>query len=84
RVKWFRDRALRDRAIEEVETLTAEFDRTIKSFRKNSEIWQAIAESTAAEDQASAAMDSDAGWRAYAYKQAAMHGRFAAQCEEAW
>jgi hypothetical protein len=84
RVKWFRDRALRDRAVEEVETLTEEFGRTIKSFRNNSRIWQAIAETTAEEGQTGAAAESDAGWRAYAYKQAAMYGRFAAQCEEAW
>jgi hypothetical protein len=45
RVKWFRDREQKTRAIEEVQLLTAEFDRTIKSFKTMATTWNAVVNS---------------------------------------
>jgi hypothetical protein len=75
RVKWFRDRALKCRSDEEVETLEAEFARVIESFRHNSEdIWAEIASQE----------DGETGWRAYAYKQAAMYDKLSQDCAAEW
>ncbi|KAJ7921959.1 hypothetical protein B0H13DRAFT_1866198 [Mycena leptocephala] len=75
RVKWFRDRALKCRSDEEVETLEAEFARVIESFRHNSEdIWAEIASQE----------DGETGWRVYAYKQAAMYDKLSQDCAAEW
>ncbi|KAJ7645720.1 hypothetical protein B0H17DRAFT_878467, partial [Mycena rosella] len=42
RVKWFRDRAKRDRAVEQKETVEAEFGRTIKSFTQSATAWKTL------------------------------------------
>ncbi|KAJ7453629.1 hypothetical protein B0H11DRAFT_1740870 [Mycena galericulata] len=42
RVKWFRDRADRDRAVEQKELVEIEFGRTITSFVKNAAAWKKI------------------------------------------
>jgi len=44
RVKYFRDKAARDRAKEEKELLEAEMDRTVTSFRCMKVAWQAMAD----------------------------------------
>ncbi|KAJ7026207.1 hypothetical protein C8F04DRAFT_896642, partial [Mycena alexandri] len=59
RVKWFRYRALLERAKEEKETLEEEFSRAVLSFHKSAEIWRALATSA-----------GGGGKRAYAEKQA--------------
>lgn len=43
RVKWFRDRAARDRVQEEKEILEAEFQCTTLSFTKMSDVWTKLA-----------------------------------------
>ncbi|KAJ6526481.1 hypothetical protein DFH09DRAFT_1095195 [Mycena vulgaris] len=75
RVKWFRDRAIRDRAVEEEEALEAEFGRSIAWFQKKSSIWECIAEE---------GTEEEAGWRVYAYKQGAMYRGFAEHCVQQW
>ncbi|KAJ7275700.1 hypothetical protein C8J57DRAFT_1589774 [Mycena rebaudengoi] len=72
RVKWFRDRALFRRAMEEEETLQAEFERAIAAFSKSADIWALMA------DEAKAP-----GARAYACKHVTMYGRLAAECVKA-
>ncbi|KAG6847801.1 hypothetical protein H0H93_005915 [Arthromyces matolae] len=42
RVKWFRDRAARDRSREEKELLKEEFRRTVLSFKRMAEVWDSI------------------------------------------
>ena len=69
RVKWFRARAARDRAREEVEILETEFCRAHRSFLKMSRVWMELA----------------TGKRpGYAYKQSAMYNQLAVDCEEAF
>jgi hypothetical protein len=69
RVKWFRARAARNRAQEEVEILEAEFRRAHRSFLQMSKIWMELA----------------TGKRAgYAFKQSAMYNRLAIDCKEAF
>ncbi|KAK7013685.1 hypothetical protein R3P38DRAFT_3322377 [Favolaschia claudopus] len=77
RVKWFRDRALRDRAVEEQETLEAEVERTIASFRRYCDIWEEIASSKQDAGVSGGAV-------AYAHKQAAMYDRLRVDCEREW
>jgi hypothetical protein len=43
RVKWFRDRADRDHFCEEVEILKAEFEQTMVSFNRMSDVWTELA-----------------------------------------
>ncbi|KAF8326718.1 hypothetical protein F5887DRAFT_925190 [Amanita rubescens] len=43
RVKWFRDRAARDRAREEKEILECEFERAQRSFSEMAKAWKALA-----------------------------------------
>lgn len=71
-MRWFRERALRDRAIEEVETVEAEFGRVIEWFRKNSEIWERMAEG------------ASGGAKAYAHKQAEMYRGLGEECVREW
>lgn len=76
RVKWFRDRAARDRAREEKEILEEEFRRIIAYFGTMSKVWTALAESSEVRNQA--------GYSAYAYKQAAMYAKLKANSEGSW
>jgi len=69
RVKWFRDRAARDRAREEMEILKAEFDRTKRSFTRMSDVWTMLAKD--------ANFNSSA---AYAHKQASLYCALAEDC----
>ncbi|KAJ6535031.1 hypothetical protein B0H19DRAFT_900657, partial [Mycena capillaripes] len=70
RVKWFRERALRDRAVEEVETLECEFDRAIAWFAKNSDVWNCLA-----------GQANEPGAKAYAFKQAKMYMEMSEECK---
>ena len=72
RVKWFRARAARDRAKEEVEILQQEFLRTIRSFQKISTVWHEIAGR------------EDKGRAAYGYQQSVMYGSLAKNCEDSY
>ena len=69
RVKYFRDRALRDRAREEREILEEEFKRTIRSYDVLPTAWLGQAEKA-----------SSPGSKAYAHKQAAMLERLSKNC----
>ncbi|PPQ95982.1 hypothetical protein CVT26_016198 [Gymnopilus dilepis] len=70
RVKYFRDRSLRNRAREEREILEEEFKRTIRSYSTLKSAWL---------EQAS--KYSNPGKRAYAHKQAAMLERLQLECQ---
>ena len=72
RVKWFRDRADHDRFREEVQTLEAEFDRTIISHQRMAEVWCQLA-----------GEGSGPGSAAYAHKKAEMYHGLANQCAQA-
>lgn len=72
RVKWFRDRAARDRAQEEKEILEAEFGRTIRSFTKMSDVWSKLATKNASKHSNTA----------YAQKQAALYHALAEDCRK--
>ncbi|KAJ6624330.1 hypothetical protein B0H10DRAFT_1943231 [Mycena sp. CBHHK59/15] len=69
RVKWFRERALRDRAQEEKEMLEQEFERTITWFSKTADVWEKLAAKT-----------EGAGAKAYAHKQARMYHKLSDNC----
>jgi hypothetical protein len=92
RVQWFRERALMQRAVEEVEILTAEFSRVIEFFRKMSGIWKLMAagdltNTTAATSTSVHSPTYDlatAGHSAYASKQAAIYSQFQVGCQKAW
>ena len=90
RVQWFRERALLERAIEEVEILDAEFERAITWFGKTSEIWTKLALETGSINLGIAFSSgpndynpSVGGWQAYAHKQAAMYLELRVSCEQA-
>ena len=72
RVKWFRDHAARDRTREEREILKAEFNRTILSFTKMSDVWSTLAAKNATCHSSAA----------YAHKQAAFYHALAEDCQE--
>ncbi|OCH85160.1 hypothetical protein OBBRIDRAFT_692560, partial [Obba rivulosa] len=65
RVEWFRARAEKERYDEEVNILHAEFRRTIKSFMKMSEVWEAAARKS----------DRSPGAKAYAKQKSFMFKR---------
>ncbi|KAF6750008.1 hypothetical protein DFP72DRAFT_851984 [Ephemerocybe angulata] len=69
RVKWFRDKAVRDRAQEEKEILEEEMKRVVASFRKYVSIWNELA----IEPRNS----SIPGKSSYALRKVALYGRFA-------
>ncbi|PPQ75117.1 hypothetical protein CVT26_008295 [Gymnopilus dilepis] len=69
RVKYFRDRSLRDRAREERAILEEEFERTIRSYNTLQSAWRG-----------QATKDSSPGSKAYAYKQASMLERLTQNC----
>lgn len=70
RVKWFRDRAARDRSQEEKEILEEEFARSERSFQRMQEVWTILAEG-----------QSHQGYKCYAYKQATMYERLLTDCQ---
>lgn len=73
RVKWFRDRADRDRFREEMEILEAEFERTIISFRRMASSWLKLADQQ---------LDCQhPGAAAYAHRKVAMYNALAHDCE---
>ncbi|KAJ6601680.1 hypothetical protein B0H10DRAFT_1958314 [Mycena sp. CBHHK59/15] len=69
RVKWFRERALRDRAQEEKGMLEQEFERAITWFSKTADVWEKLAAKT-----------EGAGVKAYAHKQARMYHKLSDNC----
>ncbi|PPQ82041.1 hypothetical protein CVT26_003611 [Gymnopilus dilepis] len=69
RVKYFRDRSLRDRAREEHAILEEEFERTIRSYNALQDAWKR-----------QAGKASCRGSTAYAYKQAGMLERLSQHC----
>jgi hypothetical protein len=71
RVKWFRDRAVRDRAREEKEILECEFQRVQRSFPKMADVSNALAK-----------QDARSGHRSYAYRQASMHVALNTRCQD--
>jgi DNA-binding GntR family transcriptional regulator len=73
RVKWFRDRADRDRFREEVQILDAEFKRTIISFSRMSHVWNELAIKA-----------SSPGSAAYARKKAIMYRGLEEDCAQAY
>jgi hypothetical protein len=72
RVKWFRERANRDRWREETEILEAEFERTFMSHSRMSAVWHELA--TRCADQHGAV--------AYAIRKAHMYESLAAECSK--
>ncbi|KAJ7789810.1 hypothetical protein B0H14DRAFT_2626823 [Mycena olivaceomarginata] len=79
RVQWFRERALMKRAKEEIEILEEEFKRAKRWFTQTSEIWTKMAGMEKRGDY-----HDDQGWRAYAYRQAAIYEDLAHQSEAEW
>jgi hypothetical protein len=73
RVKWFRDRADRDRFREEVEILEAEFERTMTSFNRLSDVWTQLASSA-----------TGPGRAAYAWRKAVMYQGLEQECKQAY
>ena len=73
RVKWFRDRADRNRFREEVQILQAEFERTIVSHKRMAEVWTQLADTV-----------SCPGAAAYAHKKAEMYDGLAQECSKAY
>jgi hypothetical protein len=73
RVKWFRDRADRDRFREEVEILEAEFERTMVSFNRMSDVWTELASRA-----------TGPGSAAYAQRKAVMYRGLAEECKQVY
>jgi hypothetical protein len=73
RVKWFQDRALRDRAVKEAETLEEEFGCTATWFSVLSDVWTMLGDK-----------ELEAGAKAYAYKQATMYKKLGEKVSAAW
>jgi hypothetical protein len=88
RVKYFRDRAARDRAKEEKELLEAEMDRVVSSFSRMKAAWHTMAEDVS--EKPGCQCSNLNGNRcihihartAYAFKQVEMHVRFENDAEE--
>ena len=72
-MKWFRDRANRDRFRKEVQILEEEFDRTIVSFRRMSDVWT----------QLTSKVDAP-GSAAYAHRKAIMYQGLEEDCVQAY
>jgi hypothetical protein len=70
-VKWFRDRATRDRFKEEKEILEAEFERTIQSRSRLADTWSQLATNHASERPGAAA---------YASQQSSMYSELGDDC----
>lgn len=73
-VKWFQDRAGRNRAREEKEILEEEFRRAITSFEKMSASWKQLGERSSKRRGASG----------YARKKVDMHAQLRDECEKSW
>ena len=73
RVKWFRDRADRNRFREEVDILEAEFERTTLSHRRMAEVWTQLADTP-----------THPGSAAYAHKKVAMYSQLQNNCKSAY
>jgi hypothetical protein len=74
-VKWFRERAERDRFQEEVQILEAEFERTITSHGRMAEVWSELA---------SRCSESKPGAAAYAHKKVGMYHQLQCDCKLAY
>ena len=72
-VKWFRVRAACERAHEELEILTEEFNRLKLSFRKMVDVWDELAWRS-----------ENKGYAAYAYSQSSVYEDLAIDCEDAY
>jgi hypothetical protein len=72
RVKWFRDRANRDRFKEEKEILEAEFRRTIENRARLADAWSELATRHASERPGAAA---------YASQQSSMYSMLGEDCQ---
>ncbi|KAJ7603599.1 hypothetical protein B0H17DRAFT_899078, partial [Mycena rosella] len=70
RVRWFRDRANRDRAVEQKETVEAEFGWTIKSFTQSATAWKTLESMS----------EKNSGRAAYAHLKDLMYTELARQC----
>ncbi|KAJ7595288.1 hypothetical protein C8J56DRAFT_1115038 [Mycena floridula] len=77
RVKWFRDRADRDRFREEVDTLVIEKHRTETSHSKMATNWMTLATNPDRPLR-------NPGHIAYAFKQANLHHRLLKRCQDEW
>jgi len=75
RVKWFRERADRNRFREEVDILEAEFERTTLSHMRMTKVWTQLADRYTPTHPGSAA---------YAHKKAHMYLELAKECSEAY
>lgn len=75
-------RAARDRLLEEIEILNEELNRTHTSFTRMSVVWKAMG------DKESKLRENDprlaSGYRAFAYRQAAMYTKLAHNTIEDW
>nr|GAT45487.1 predicted protein [Mycena chlorophos] len=78
RVQWFRARAAWQRATEEVEILEAELQRVPSRFERDRQIWTEIAE-----QELRMQNRDNTGWRAYAFRKAAMYERLRDECRQA-
>lgn len=76
RVKWFRDRAARDRAQEEKEILEEEMKRVVRSFQNYVGIWTSLA------SEERECVRGVPGKSSYALKQAAVYARMADEAEK--
>ncbi|KAK6992758.1 hypothetical protein R3P38DRAFT_141697 [Favolaschia claudopus] len=72
RVKWFRDRASYDRALEQKELVEEEFKRTIRSFKSHAAAWKTIRDRS----------EPRSGEAAYAHLKSRMYTRLAEDCEK--
>ncbi|KAJ7457692.1 hypothetical protein FB451DRAFT_1508928 [Mycena latifolia] len=70
RVKWFCDRANRDRAVEQKETVEEEFGRAIEFFKKSAAVWKALKDESVARS----------GRAAYAHLKYDMYTKLAEDC----
>jgi len=73
RVKWFRDRAARDRAREEKEILDEEFRRTVVSFTQMADVWLKLAKDS-----------QRRGFSSYAHEKSDMYCLLASGCQKDW
>ena len=71
-VKWFRERASRDRHHEEMETVEADFERTIISHTRMAVVWTKMANRCT----------EDPGGAAYARKKVVMYTNFSNEAQK--
>ncbi len=82
RVRWFRMQAARDRFREELEIINEEFRRTLLSFTRMKEIWEAIGRKQLVlrKDTHCIAI----GYHAFACRQAGIYAKLADEVEGSW